>query len=375
MERQKSPKRQQSRTRIKSLSKKNNETLLSKKSANISFVDKSVKSGTIKSNQLKSIRNLRAEEKMNKTTIGLKRPAWGSPLRKQKTNPALGAKKPNFDHGGTVVSKSRHSTGLLKPTVSSSNKQLLKKAVTPKKTPVTSTRKIPSVTRIPSIQISSKLTDQNEVGQGNWPPQENNFLLSDRSITGERTRKERNDLINKTKSLLEEVKRGFGNEYGKSKERMGHTKRGSGTITDDGPSERLYTSSPGLKRKRPGKSQTAINSYYSSPIRPDKLPTPNTDSMTIKEMESLRGKVNDKLLELNRISTQKELASRNPENEKALKELGTLMDLYRTLETVLTVELKETSRKMSISDRKTSLMPPAKKSEKFYTEDFTNAML
>jgi hypothetical protein len=264
---------------------------------------------------------------MNKTTIGLKRPAWGSPLRKQKTNPVLGAKKPNFDHGGTVVGKSGHSTCLLKPTVSSSNKQLLKKTITPQKTPVTSTRKIASVTRISPIHLqTSQVIDQNDVIQGPRLCQENNFLPSDRSITHEQTRKERNDLINKTKSLLEEVKRGFGNEYDKSKERMGQTKKGSYTIIDDSrDSKQLYSSSPGLKPKRTGKIQTAINSYNSSPNRPDlspspQIPIPNTEGMTIKEMESLRGKVNDKLLELNRISAVKELASRNPENEKALKE-------------------------------------------------------
>jgi hypothetical protein len=327
VERQKPSKRQQSGTQIKSFSKKNNETLLSKKSGNISLVDKSVRSGTIKSNQLKSIRNLKEEARINKTYIGLKRPAWGSPLRKQKTNPALGAKKPNFDHGGTVVGKSRHSTGLLKPTVSSSNKHLLKKAITPKKTPGTSTRKIASVTRISPIYLqTSKVIDQNDVIQGPRLSQESNFLLSDRSIPQERTRKERNDLINKTKSLLEEVKRGFGNEYEKSKERLGHTKKDSHTIIDDsGDSQQLYSSSPGLKPKRTGKIQTAIDSYNSSPNRPDPSPSPkisipNIEGMKIEEMESLRSKVNDKLLELNRISAVKELASRNPENEKALKE-------------------------------------------------------
>lgn len=290
-------------------------------------MDKSVRSGTIKSNQLKSIRNMKEESRMNKTTIGLKRPAWGSPLRKQKTNPALCVKKPNFDHGGTVVGKSRHSTGLLKPTVSSSNKQLLKKAITPKKTPGTSTRKIASVTRISPINLQSlQLIDQNDVIQGPRQSYENNFLPSDRSFTHERTHKERNDLINKTKSLLEEVKREFGNEYVKSKERLGHTKKGSHIIIDDSrDSKQLYSSSPGLKPKRTGNIQIVIDSYNNSPNKPDssrspKISIPNIEGMKIEEMESLRSKVNDKLLELNRISAVKELASRNPENEKALKE-------------------------------------------------------
>jgi hypothetical protein len=51
------------------------------------------------------------------------------------------------------------------------------------------------------------------------------------------------------------------------------------------------------------------------------------------------------------------------------------MDLYRTLETVLTVELKETSRRMSFSDRKTSRVQSSKKDEKFSSEEFTNALL
>ena len=104
-----------------------------------------VKSGSIKSNQLKAMKNLRDESRMNKTvSTQPKRPAWNSPIKKQTTNPHAPSKKPNFDHGGRLVSKShtrgatnantgeRETHHLLRPTVSSSNKQL-KKVVSPSK--------------------------------------------------------------------------------------------------------------------------------------------------------------------------------------------------------------------------------------------------